>query len=196
MTIKVHYNPQTTLVLGYYPDSINYDSIPEPFIEIEDAAQILNKQMCVIGGVYQEYIMPDSVLLSQTKQAKISQLKKEKSRLLLGFQIYTITVSDISCSFALSNADLPNLIARQFSLNSFSETSGWNDINNNRIELNKAAFVGLIRHINVNDVGVWDLYSAKLNEINAILIDGKYFDQNQKPISALQALENININLI
>lgn len=194
--IKVNYDIETTLVKGNYPDSFNYDSIPEPFIEIEDAAQILNKQMCVIGGVYQEYIMPDSALLSQAKQAKISQLKKEKSRLLLGSQTYTITVGDISCSFALSNADLPNLIARQSSLNSFSETSGWNDINNNRIELNKAAFVGLIRHINVNDVGVWDLYSAKLNEINAILIDGEYFDENQKPISALQALENININLI
>tara|TARA_R110000868_G_scaffold32402_2_gene117861 strand:+ start:304 stop:891 length:588 start_codon:yes stop_codon:yes gene_type:complete len=194
--IKVNYDTETTLVKGYYPDLINYALIPEPFIEIENSAQVLDKQMCVVNGVYQEYVTPDNVLLEQGKQTKIAQLKTERNRLLLGAQTYTITVSDISCSFSLSNADLPNLIARQSSLGSPSETFGWNDINNNRIELNKATFLSLIRHININDIGVWDLYTAKLNEINAISIDGEYFDENQEPISALQALENININLI
>ena len=54
--IKVNYDPQTTLVKGYYSDSINYASIPEPFIEIEESEQDNSKQMCVISGNYQEYI--------------------------------------------------------------------------------------------------------------------------------------------
>jgi hypothetical protein len=73
MTIKVNYDIETTLVKGYYPNSINYASIPEPFIEIEDSAQDNLKQMCVIDGVYQEYITPDSILLEQGKQTKTAQ---------------------------------------------------------------------------------------------------------------------------
>jgi hypothetical protein len=79
MTIKVHYDTETTLVKGYYPDSINYASIPEPFIEIEDDAQDSSKQMCVIDGVYQEYVTPTSVLLEQAKTTKITQLKANRN---------------------------------------------------------------------------------------------------------------------
>jgi len=68
MTIKVNYDTETTLVKGYYPDSITYTSIPEPFIEIEDDVQDNSKQMCVIDGIYQEYVTPTSVLLEQPKQ--------------------------------------------------------------------------------------------------------------------------------
>jgi len=73
MTVKVNYDAGTTLVKGYYPDTINYASIPEPFIEIENDAQVLDKQMCVINETYQEYVTPDSVLLEQGKQIKIAQ---------------------------------------------------------------------------------------------------------------------------
>jgi len=73
MHIKVNYDTETTLVKGYYPNSINYASIPEPFIEIEGNAQDNSKQMCVIDGVYQEYVTPDSVLLEQAKIDKIAQ---------------------------------------------------------------------------------------------------------------------------
>lgn len=73
MTIKVNYDTETTLVKGYYPDFINYASIPEPFIEIENNAQVLDKQMCVVDGVYQEYVTPDSVLLEQGKQSKTAE---------------------------------------------------------------------------------------------------------------------------
>jgi len=56
--IKVNYDTESTLVKGYYPDSIRYNSIPEPFIEIEDYAQILDKEMCVINDIYKEYVKP------------------------------------------------------------------------------------------------------------------------------------------
>ena len=38
------------------------------------------------------------------------------------------------------------------------------------------------------------LARSRQDEINAISVDGEYFDENQEPITALQALENININ--
>lgn len=73
--IKVNYDTETTLVKGYYPDSINYTSIPEPFIEIENNAQILDKRTCVVGGIYQEYVAPESVLLEQNRKDKVFQCK-------------------------------------------------------------------------------------------------------------------------
>lgn len=73
--IKVHYDKLTTLVKGYYPDSINYSSIPEPHIEIKEEDQIFNKQMCVIDGIYQEYVKSKEIILQEAKEAKIAQLK-------------------------------------------------------------------------------------------------------------------------
>lgn len=73
--IKVNYNTETTLVQGYYPDSINYASIPEPYIEIEENQQINDKQMCVVKGIYQEYVKPLDVQLEEAKDAKIAQCK-------------------------------------------------------------------------------------------------------------------------
>lgn len=82
MTIKVNYNAETTLVKGYYPDSINYASIPEPFIEIEDSAQVLDKNMCVIDGIYQEYVKPLNQQLQEAKLTKITQLKANRNAAL------------------------------------------------------------------------------------------------------------------
>jgi len=76
--IKVNYDQTTTLVLGYYPDSVNYDSIPTPNIEIEDNEQVLDKTMCVKNGVYQEFIKPDSELLQEAKDSKIAQIKANR----------------------------------------------------------------------------------------------------------------------
>jgi len=70
MTVKVNYDTETTLVKGYYPDSINYALIPEPFIEIEYDAQVLDKQMCVVDGVYKE----KSITLSESISKKLQEL--------------------------------------------------------------------------------------------------------------------------
>lgn len=75
MKIKVNYDPQTTLVKGYYPDSVNYSSIPEPFIEIENNQQINDRQMCVIDGVYQEYVKPLAQQLEEARNDKKAQCK-------------------------------------------------------------------------------------------------------------------------
>lgn len=73
--IKVNYDEKTTLVKGYYPDSINYASIPEPFIEIKNDEQILDKQMCIVDGKYQEYIKPIEQQLKEAKDEKLAQLR-------------------------------------------------------------------------------------------------------------------------
>ena len=73
--LKVNYDTETTLVKGYYPDSINYASIPEPYIEIseEEHQEALGRQMCVINGIFQEYVAPASVILEQAKAIKTAQ---------------------------------------------------------------------------------------------------------------------------
>jgi len=75
MTVKTNYDKKTTLVKGYYPDTINYSSIPNPYIEISDEEHqaALGKQMCVIDGILQEYVIPDNVLLEQGKISKTIQ---------------------------------------------------------------------------------------------------------------------------
>ena len=75
--IKVNYDTETTLVKGYYPDAINYASIPEPYMEISDEEhqETLGKQMCVVNGVYQEYVKPLDVQLQEAKASKIAQCK-------------------------------------------------------------------------------------------------------------------------
>lgn len=79
--IKVNYDPETTLVKGYYFDSVKYKSIPDPFIEIEETDQnTTGEQMCVIDGVYQEYIKPDSVLLQESKNSKITEIKQKRDQ--------------------------------------------------------------------------------------------------------------------
>lgn len=77
MMVKINYDTKTTLVKGYYPDAINYASIPKPYIEISDEEhqETLGKQMCVVNGVYQEYVKPLDVQLQEAKTSKIAQCK-------------------------------------------------------------------------------------------------------------------------
>ena len=87
--IKVTYNTADTLVRGNYPDDTNYPSITIdleaqtilsaegellPYIEISNNEQINDKLMCVKDGVYQEFIKPDSELLQEAKDSKITQI--------------------------------------------------------------------------------------------------------------------------
>lgn len=77
MTVKVNYDTETTLVKGYYPDAINYTTIIKPYIEISDEKhqEALGKEMCVIDGVFQEYVKPIDVQLQEAKVSKIAHCK-------------------------------------------------------------------------------------------------------------------------
>ena len=195
--IKVNYDTETRLVTGYYPDSINYASIPEPYIEIsnEQHQEALGKQMCVVDGFFQEYITPDNVLLEEGKKSKIAQLKTNKDNVLNGFVLITIN----SYPFNIYKDKLEVLAARIYYLTYNNLTSSnWTDNNNFRRELTLEQFEELYsrsrNHYTVLDDNAYTLYIELKNEIDAISIDGEYFNENQEPISALQALENININ--
>lgn len=74
MTVKVSYDNETTKVTGYYPDTISYLSIPEPFIEIsdEDHQANLDKEMAVVDGVFQEYEDTDEEILAEAKAIRIN----------------------------------------------------------------------------------------------------------------------------
>jgi len=74
--IKVNYNIETTLVNGYYPDTINYTSIPEPYIEIseEEHQEAFGEQMCVVDGVFKQYIEPDNIVLERAKAVKKAEI--------------------------------------------------------------------------------------------------------------------------
>jgi hypothetical protein len=90
MTIKVKYNPETTLIESNYPSSINYPNIVideeaktidgSPYIEItnEEHQDNLDKTMCVKDGAYQEYIKPDSILLQEAKDSKKALIKSHR----------------------------------------------------------------------------------------------------------------------
>lgn len=97
--IKVNYDIETTLVKGYYPDAINYASIPEPYIEIsgKEHQEALGKQMCVINGVFEEYVTPNNVLLEQAKIEKIAQCQSY----LLSTDWQVIRLSDPTSGEAL-----------------------------------------------------------------------------------------------
>ena len=72
--IKVNYDTESTLVKGYYPSSINYASIPEPYIEISDEKhqEALGKQMCVTNGIFQEYVLTPAKQLEQAKLIRVA----------------------------------------------------------------------------------------------------------------------------
>lgn len=105
--------------------------------------------------------------LEELKKEKIQLAKASRELLLSGSQVHEIEVDGVSCKFSLSNKDLPNLIARQSCLATNTATSPWNDIDGNRVDLNKSAFQSLIRHINTNDSSVWTLCTNKVDEIKA-----------------------------
>lgn len=113
--IKVNYDTKTTLVKGYYPDAINYASIPEPYIEISDEKhqEGLGKQMCVISGVYQEYIKSIEEQFQEAKTFKIYETKNacetfRTTPLAVGGKTYKATDTAKLKFWSLVNGSLVN----------------------------------------------------------------------------------------
>lgn len=87
------YNSETGMVTGYFIKGETYfgnviDEVTKtidghPYIEIDESEQVLGKDMCVVNGVYQEYVTPDSVLLEQAQKEKIAQIKNTAESLIL-----------------------------------------------------------------------------------------------------------------
>jgi hypothetical protein len=107
--IKVNYDQTTNLVLGYYPDSVKYNSIPTPNIEIEDNAQINNKKMCVKNGVYQEFIPTPEVQLQEAKDSKTAQVLANRNNWM--YQPVFYVVDSVEREFKATEIAGLNLIA-------------------------------------------------------------------------------------
>lgn len=73
--IKVNYDIQDGKILGFYPDNITYETIPEPFIEIteEQREAILNKDFIRI-------LNQEIIDISDTEEYLLAQEKIQKQK--------------------------------------------------------------------------------------------------------------------
>lgn len=179
--IKVNYDIETNLVKGYYPDSIKYKSIPEPYVEIEDIEQINDKQMCVIDGVYQEYIKQDSELLKDAKTSKLADLKAYRDSELSKSTPQTVTyegnlankVFDISPKehLPLFNSFIAKL---QRAIDGLVEgdktipTRSFTDASGTRLDLTIKDFKDLANHLDLRDEIEYNLYSKRRKTIESL----------------------------
>jgi len=180
--IKINYDQTTTLVLGYYPDSVKYNSIPTPYVEIEDNEQILDKTMCVKNGVYQEFIKPDSELLAQAKLNKIAQLNKNRSDYCLEPILY-----DGNYYATTSNAQ----IAITYYIASLIDDASAlypNYPDGDNILLTRQDFINIASLIESKEMSSRDLRKTRTDEINSIEITPEITYEQ-----AMKALNNIDI---
>lgn len=173
--IKVNYDQNTFLILGYYPDSINYNSIPTPNIEIEDNEQILDKTMCVKDGVYQEFIKPDAELLAQAKLDKITQLNTNRSDYCLEPILYNGNYYATT-----SNAQIAML---SYILTLGNNETLYPNSEGDNILLNKKDFLEIVSQIQKKEMSSRDFRKSNIDKMNKIELSEK----------AMEALNNIDI---
>ena len=121
----------------------------------------------------------DADILDVKKQNKIAEVKKVRNTLLENKK-FTINVEGVSCQFWLRNSDLSALQSRFASLLDNEATRSWGAVDGSRVELNKPAYLSLIRHITDNDETVFGEYVRMKEEIESA--------------PDLEALEEIDIN--
>ena len=77
--IKVNYDPTTGEIKGFYPDFISYETIPEPYIEIDKTAHqdcINNQGLRRVDVTTKKIITytPPEPTAAEVKQSKINAL--------------------------------------------------------------------------------------------------------------------------
>lgn len=177
MTVKVNYDKETTLVKGYYPDIVNYASIPKPYIEITEGQHeiALGKQMCVVDGIFQEYIIPNNILLEQLKKEKKNKLKFNRQTFQYSNFVFEENIYKGSESAQNKLANKIGVI-----LQSSDTFFSWNDAFDEMValELNKAK--QLLAKIIEREDFAYAKYVEKLKEIETC--------------TTSEELENINID--
>lgn len=81
--VKVNYDLESKKVLGFYPDFINYNKIPEPYIEVSDEkhAELVEmansgKELYVKSIKDKEFALRDIIVSQeQTVKNRITELK-------------------------------------------------------------------------------------------------------------------------
>jgi len=205
--VKIHYDPQTGLVKGNYPnrEKFNYP-IPEPYFEIEEALQDkTGKQMIYLNGIYQEYVEPLSVQLEQAKNSKIRRLKDlRESRLRLPTPQAIVYQGNLSNrTFDISVREhlpifngITSTLGRKIAAGQVSPTREWTDASGERLDLTIADYESLVDHLDLRDEQEHSQYNSKKKAIEDFSLENEYFDENDNPINALEALNNYDINQI
>ena len=143
----------------------------------------------------------DAYKLQEAKALKLAQLKKNRDDAISSStpkpgstQVYEI--NGVNRTFQLRVSDIATVSSRIIRLQNAPQgtTAQWTDIEGERLNLTLEQFKSLANHLDVRDQAIYELYNEKKIEINSISVDEEYFDENQEPITALEALENININ--
>ena len=83
--IKVHYNATTGGILGFFPDFMQYESIPEPYIEIDETTHqdcINNQGLRRVDLTTLKIVeyTPSGPTLSELQAAAWSRIKAERDR--------------------------------------------------------------------------------------------------------------------
>jgi hypothetical protein len=158
--IRVSYNITTTLVIGYYLDSIKYGSIPVPFIEIteEEHKNALDKVMCVKNGIYQEYVKTNTQLLREAKSIKAQEIKIATQTALYQHIIYN--GHDFIVSEKAASNILGAIILNQPSYD-------WRDTDSNLIIITVADLRNLAGLIAQQRGSVYNNEAIKLIELKA-----------------------------
>jgi len=178
MTVKVNYDIKTTLVKGYYPDSIGYSSIPEPFIEISDKQhqEGLGKQMCVVDGVFQEYVLSQSEQLDAAKITKIAEVKTARQV----FQELPITID-----------------GQTFSATESAKNKFWAKVNRygtpSNYSINWLLTDG-VTWISLNKTQAYALYDAMEAQEDSAYKQQSIYLAAIEAATSLEELNNININ--
>ena len=81
--VKVHYDIESKKVLGFYPDFINYNKIPEPYIEVseEKHAELVamansGKELYLSNLVEKSFDLREIIIpQEQQRQNRIAELK-------------------------------------------------------------------------------------------------------------------------
>tara|TARA_R110000787_G_scaffold11537_2_gene38117 strand:+ start:665 stop:1285 length:621 start_codon:yes stop_codon:yes gene_type:complete len=189
MTIRIKYNAETGLVVGNYPLNLNYPNITvdteartidgSPYLEVTTGEHKANlgKVMCVVEGVYQEYVKPNTELLTEAQNNKMAELKAYlKTGLLLN------TPQTIPYSGNLENKSFKVNVEKHLDLfNSFvaklqrsidagvaNPTRGFTDAEGTRLDLNISDFKTLANHLDERDERDYGLYTQRKIAVMAL----------------------------
>jgi len=167
MTVKIHYDAQSGVILGKYPDCNTYSSIPEPYIEIDNATWVAsyNKTMQVVNGAFVEVVASDAQKLQDVKNIAISKAKEMRDQLQYANIVYqnsTFTANQI-VQDQLTNVIV--IIA--------NNTMTWYDINGVSYQWVLADLQNLASAILIRASALYKQYYDFYNAINACTdIDG------------------------
>jgi len=171
--IKVKYNPETTLVNGYFPANINYPSITIdevnktitdqsgifPYIEIseEQREEGMGKNMVVVNGNYQEYVKTSDELLQETKNNKIAEIQTAKE-----IDLY-LNVSYNNKDFISSEKAVSNMTG---AIILDQDSYNWLDAYGNSVTMTVNDLKSLVGIIATQRSLVYNKEATKIKEIN------------------------------